>query len=247
AKIRRFGYSHRIPFANFIQRYSILVYPITMDLPLTRETCENILHKLKMQNWTTGKSKVFLKYYHAEQLARLYSDMANAVITIQSYVRMHVIRSYIKYHQYKHSNDIIIKELNRHPKFSRSIFMDEKIREQAAICIQSCIRGYIQRRHYLTLTRKPLTELTAAIVIQKCYRGFHFRKACSLYKQRLNIQMLCFLQQVELLNNDFFIKTVRTNYCVPLKSIESMTHNHKQSNNKIVQHLFPPPPPLPLP
>ncbi|CAF4886656.1 unnamed protein product, partial [Rotaria magnacalcarata] len=39
----------------------------------------------------------------------------------------------------------------------------------------------------------------------------------------------------------------RTNYCVPLKSIESMTHNHKQSNNKIVQHLFPPPPPLPLP
>jgi myosin-3 len=54
AKIRRYGFSHRIPFANFIQRYSILAFPITMDLPLTRETCENILHKLKMQNWTTG-------------------------------------------------------------------------------------------------------------------------------------------------------------------------------------------------
>jgi myosin-3 len=54
AKIRHYGFSHRIPFANFIQRYSILAYPTAVDLPLTRETCENILHKLKMQNWTTG-------------------------------------------------------------------------------------------------------------------------------------------------------------------------------------------------
>lgn len=54
AKIRRYGFSHRIPFGNFIQRYSILAFPTTVDLPLTRETCESILHKLKMQNWTTG-------------------------------------------------------------------------------------------------------------------------------------------------------------------------------------------------
>ena len=60
AKIRRYGFSTRIPFTNFIQRYSILAYPITMDLPLTRETCENILHKLKMQNWTTGLYLFFL-------------------------------------------------------------------------------------------------------------------------------------------------------------------------------------------
>ena len=56
--------------------------------------------------------------------------------------------------------------------------------------------------------------------------------------------MLCFLQQVELINNDFFTKIVRTNYCVPMKSIEST--NYKQSI-KMIQHLFPPPPPLPLP
>ena len=57
AQIRRYGFSHRILFANFIQRYSILVYPITMDLPFTRETCEAILHKLKMQNWTMGECR----------------------------------------------------------------------------------------------------------------------------------------------------------------------------------------------
>jgi len=127
---------------------------------------------------------------------------------------------------------------------------DEQMKEQAAICIQSYIRGYLERLHSRQLKRKPLTYETAAIIIQKSYRGFHFRKTFQIYKQRLNIQMLCFIQQIELISNDFFTKIVRTNYCVPLKSIESTTtnshNNHKQSN-KLFQHLFPPPPPLPLP
>ena len=66
-----------------------------------------------------GKSKVFLKYYHAEQLTRLYTDMMRAIITIQSYIRMRLVRSRLKQRQYKHSNDMIIQELHRHPKFSR--------------------------------------------------------------------------------------------------------------------------------
>ena len=115
--------------------------------------------------------------------------------------------------------------------------------EQAAICIQSHIRGYLQRRR---LMKEPLTYETATVIIQKCYRGYFFRKTFALYKQRLNIQMLCFLQQIDLINNDFFTKIVRTNYCVPMKSIESTSVMAKQSN-KLLQHLFPPPPPLPLP
>jgi hypothetical protein len=113
-----------------------------MDLSLTRETCENILHKLKMQNWTSGlnyfflslslfffciffskgKSKIFLKYYHAEQLTHLYSNMMNGIITIQSYVRMRFTRSRFKHRQEKYSNVTMIKELYRHPKFSRVCF-----------------------------------------------------------------------------------------------------------------------------
>ena len=115
--------------------------------------------------------------------------------------------------------------------------------EQAAICIQSCIRGYFQR---VRMKKEPLTYEKAATIIQKFYRGFFFRKTLSLYKQRFNIQMLCFLQQLELINNDFFTKIVRTNYCVPLKSIESTNFTGK-SSTKLLQHLFPPPPPPPLP
>ena len=45
--------------------------------------------------------------------------MIDAIIVIQSYVRMRLVRSRFKQRQYKHSNDMIIKELHRHPKFSR--------------------------------------------------------------------------------------------------------------------------------
>lgn len=62
---------------------------------------------------------MFLKYYHAEQLSRLHSDLLRAIVTIQSYVRMRLVRSRLKQRQIKHSNDMIIQELHRHPKFSR--------------------------------------------------------------------------------------------------------------------------------
>ena len=71
-----------------------------------------------------GKSKIFLKYYHAEQLTRLSSDIMRAIVTIQSYVRMRIIRARLKLRQYKHSNDMIIQELHRHPKFSRVCFLE---------------------------------------------------------------------------------------------------------------------------
>ena len=45
--------------------------------------------------------------------------MMDAITLIQSYVRMRLVRSRFKQRQYKHSNDMIIKELHRHPKFSR--------------------------------------------------------------------------------------------------------------------------------
>ena len=48
--------------------------------------------------------------------------MMRAITTIQSYVRMRIMRSRLKQRQYKHSNDMIIQELHRHPKFSRVCF-----------------------------------------------------------------------------------------------------------------------------
>ena len=131
---------------------------------------------------------------------------------------------------------------------------DEQLKkEKAAVCIQSCLRGYFQRCYLKRINKKKIKSTfayeTAAMVIQKCYRGFIVRKAYSFYRQRFNTQILCFLQQIELISNDFFTKIVKTNYCVPVKSIEppSINISHHKYAQKFSQFLFPPPPPLPLP
>lgn len=39
-----------------------------------RDTSRLLLLRLKMDGWALGKSKVFLKYYHVEVLARIYEE-----------------------------------------------------------------------------------------------------------------------------------------------------------------------------
>ncbi|MGH0178440.1 UNVERIFIED_CONTAM: hypothetical protein FKN15_077392 [Acipenser sinensis] len=58
AKIRRQGFSHRILFANFIKRYSVLAFRSNEDPPVNPETCAAILEKAKLDNWVLGKTKV---------------------------------------------------------------------------------------------------------------------------------------------------------------------------------------------
>ena len=131
---------------------------------------------------------------------------------------------------------------------------DQLKKERAAIFIQSCVRGYLQRSYCKRINKTKFQSTfaheTAATIIQKCYRGFIVRKAYYFFQQRLNTQILCFLQQIELISNDFFTKIVKTNYCVPFKSIEPLSINISYGNRyaqKISQYFFPPPPPLPLP
>ncbi|XP_053486734.1 myosin-IIIa [Ictalurus furcatus] len=57
AKIRRQGYSHRIVFANFIQRYYMLGFRVNEEPAVTPEACAAILEKAKMENWALGKTK----------------------------------------------------------------------------------------------------------------------------------------------------------------------------------------------
>ena len=98
-KIRRLGYSHRISYSDFVRRYSILVYPLKTGLSPTKETCADILQKLGLRNWKIGKTKLFLKYYHAEQLSRLYEDLNHKIILIQCAVRRWLARKAFAQHK----------------------------------------------------------------------------------------------------------------------------------------------------
>lgn len=91
-KIRRLGFSNRISYQDFVKRYSILINPLKPQMTASKESCNEILQKLCLKNWKIGKTKVFLKYYHAEQLTRLYEDLNHKIVLIQSAVRRWLAR-----------------------------------------------------------------------------------------------------------------------------------------------------------
>ncbi|KAM6338993.1 myosin-IIIa-like [Podargus strigoides] len=122
ARIRRQGYSHRILFANFIKRYYLICYKSNDDPPVSPETCAAILEKARLDNWVLGKTKVFLKYYHVEQLNLMRKETVDMIILIQA-----CVRGWLCSRRYKK-----IKEQ----------------REQSAIKIQSAYRGFVVRKEY---------------------------------------------------------------------------------------------------
>ncbi|XP_004716170.1 myosin-IIIa [Echinops telfairi] len=87
ARIRRLGYSHRILFANFIKRYCILCYKWDEEPPVSPDTCATILEKVGLEHWTLGKTKVFLKYYHVEQLNLMRKETIDKLILTQACIR----------------------------------------------------------------------------------------------------------------------------------------------------------------
>uniref|UniRef100_A0A8C5AQU4 non-specific serine/threonine protein kinase n=1 Tax=Gadus morhua TaxID=8049 RepID=A0A8C5AQU4_GADMO len=87
AKIRRQGYSHRILFANFVTRYSILAFRANEEPAATPESCTAILEKAKLENWAMGKTKVFLKYFHVEHLNLVVQRASNRIVLVQACVR----------------------------------------------------------------------------------------------------------------------------------------------------------------
>lgn len=84
-RIRREGFALRISFADFIDRYKLVLY--TTNLPTTESSCRQILKRSNLHGWQIGRTKVFLKYWHAEKLAEQLQKAQEAVITIQKVVR----------------------------------------------------------------------------------------------------------------------------------------------------------------
>uniref|UniRef100_A0A8C7SJN8 Myosin motor domain-containing protein n=1 Tax=Oncorhynchus mykiss TaxID=8022 RepID=A0A8C7SJN8_ONCMY len=80
-RIRRDGFSWRPSFKEFAQRFNILL--IKPDLPLTKESCMSILNTTEIHGWKCGSSRMFFKYWHQEELARLLERLGKAALVIQ--------------------------------------------------------------------------------------------------------------------------------------------------------------------
>ncbi|KAM5235399.1 LOW QUALITY PROTEIN: myosin-IIIa [Ctenodactylus gundi] len=148
ARIRRLGYSHRILFANFIKRYYVLCYKSSEEPPVSPDTCAAILEKAGLDNWALGKTKVFLKYYHVEQLNLMRKEAIDKLILVQACVRAFLgSRRYQKLQQKRKESAIIIQSAARR-HLVRKQRKDINMKNTAAINIQSCDREFAYRNNF---------------------------------------------------------------------------------------------------
>ena len=94
-RIRRQGYATRLTFTEFINRYPGLratYLPIKSGSPHSGEA-RTILTKLEIKDWEVGKTKLFLKYYHTEQLAVHEEAVMTKFVMCQKIIRGHLARA----------------------------------------------------------------------------------------------------------------------------------------------------------
>ncbi|XP_061580454.1 myosin-IIIb isoform X1 [Cololabis saira] len=145
--IRRQGYSHRILFEEFVIRYYYLAFRAHQMPETSKENAVAILERAKLEGWVLGKTKVFLKYYHAEQLNLLLREVIARVVVMQAYTK-----GWLGARRYR-------KEKGK--------------RNHGAVVIQSAWRGYVARQN-LKQMKKEREE--AAVLIQSVYRGHRARQ-----------------------------------------------------------------------
>ncbi|KAG7272343.1 hypothetical protein CRUP_011591 [Coryphaenoides rupestris] len=143
--IRRQGYSHRIPFDEFVNseddfdealssvtldsrgpvRYYYLAFRAHQTPETSTENVVAILQRAKLEHWALGHTKVFLKYFHVEHLNLLLRGVMARVVVMQAYTRGWLgARRYRKVKQRRSHGAVNLKHMKSE-------------REQAALRIQS--------------------------------------------------------------------------------------------------------------
>uniref|UniRef100_UPI0009B4ADF4 unconventional myosin-XVI n=1 Tax=Monopterus albus TaxID=43700 RepID=UPI0009B4ADF4 len=88
-RVIRYGYPVRLSFPGFLSRYKDLVVPTLGDKKKLspEERCRSVLQQSKLQGWQMGSSKVFLRYWQADQLNDRCYQLHKKTITCQKVVR----------------------------------------------------------------------------------------------------------------------------------------------------------------
>ncbi|XP_069138328.1 myosin-IIIb-like isoform X1 [Argopecten irradians] len=93
-KIRREGFAVRPSFPEFVEKYKILLCKASLDG--NKQNCVRILKASKITGWQVGKTKVFMKYYHLEQLSDIFKVMGKSAVHLQKVVRGFLARQRVK-------------------------------------------------------------------------------------------------------------------------------------------------------
>ncbi|XP_055545200.1 neither inactivation nor afterpotential protein C [Wyeomyia smithii] len=220
AKARQKGYSHRIPFQEFLRRYQFLAFEFDENVELTRDNCRLLLIRLKLEGWVIGKTKVFLKYYNVEYLSRLYETQVKKIVKVQAMMRAFLAK-----------RNIASKLKNLHRQSVRKQQQEPAPnQEQAATKIQTAFRGHLARRKYSPLINEKTGKLdpeTASFLRPFAYR---WRKK-SIYQILLRYRaaryqdLVNFSQQVHIFNQRFAAGATTCSNCILLEKIDPNQRN----------------------
>jgi len=82
-KIRKLGFSVREDLADFVGKYSVIAYSQVNKPEPTRETADRIMKVAGVEGYQHGKKKVFMKYFHPEQLTAALRRYREAHLFVQ--------------------------------------------------------------------------------------------------------------------------------------------------------------------
>ncbi|KAM5312126.1 unconventional myosin-XVI isoform 1-T1 [Glossophaga mutica] len=96
-KIIRYGYPVRLSFSDCLSRYKPLVETLPSEKKKlsAEEKCRLVLQQCKLQGWQIGVRKVFLKYWHVNQLNDLCLQLQKKIITCQKVIRGFLARQHL--------------------------------------------------------------------------------------------------------------------------------------------------------
>jgi myosin-3 len=210
-EIRRHGYSHRMLFDDFVSIYSCLLdfkekSSVNND---HKQICELILKKFHFNNYAIGKTKVFLKFHHIEQLNIAYKNLLNKIIRLQSFIRMHLTRK-------------------QKPSVPSPRVKTEY--EQSVARLQAIVRGFLVRR---TNQRASTASLTIQAYWRMWYEKTRFKRRLRQYRKQ-EIQIAYFFKQMELFGTHYN-EQIKNLKGVSESSIQNSIDCEQKSLPKIVK------------
>ncbi|XP_041529922.1 unconventional myosin-XVI isoform X2 [Microtus oregoni] len=96
-KLFRYGYPVRPSFEDFLARYEPLASVLLGEKKgqPAEERCRLVLQRCKLQGWQMGVHKVFLKYWHVDQLSNLWLQVQRKIVTCQKVIRGFLARQHL--------------------------------------------------------------------------------------------------------------------------------------------------------
>lgn len=91
-RIRREGYPQRPNFGDFLERYKIIGHPMSKQIAPTGPNCAEILKHAGVDGAKVGKTKIFMKYFHADKLNDKLKPFSGAAMHIGKFGKGYLSR-----------------------------------------------------------------------------------------------------------------------------------------------------------